>query len=129
MDNIASVRKPIGLSDAVQAIEEMCNNRAAYAHGGVRVQPIMLELGAGNGQTVFLRYVTDMLKAHKIRHFGGLDHYFEFVTDGHFGTAQGDVCRYSFCRGIHQLLRGCCSDRHHSPRKSYHREADALFPQ
>ena len=33
MDNIASVRKPIGLSDAVQAIEEMCNNRAAYAHG------------------------------------------------------------------------------------------------
>ena len=82
MDNIASVRKPIGLSDAVQAIEEMCNNRAAYAHGGVRVQPIMLELGAGNGQTVFLRYVTDMLKAHKIRHFGGLDHYLEFVTDG-----------------------------------------------
>lgn len=82
MDNIASVRKPIGLSDAVQAIEEMCNNRAAYAHGGVRVQPIVLELGAGNGQTVFLRYVTDMLKAHKIRHFGGLDHYLEFVTDG-----------------------------------------------
>lgn len=72
MDNIASVRKPIGLSDAVQAIEEMCNNRAAYAHGGVRVQPIMLELGAGNGQTVFLihRFIYSMFSS--ICHCRGL---------------------------------------------------------
>ena len=82
MNTIASVRKPVGLREAVQAIEELCSNCAAYAHGGVRVQPFMLELSSGNGQTVFLRYVTDMLEAHKIRHFGGLDHSLEFVTDG-----------------------------------------------
>ena len=82
MENIASVRKPIGLSEAIRLIENICSNSAAYARGGKRVKPFMMELDAGNGQTVFLRYVTNMLKAHKIRRFGGLDPYLEFVTDG-----------------------------------------------
>lgn len=82
MEKVASVRKPIGLHEAIKAVEEVCDNAAAYARGGVKVQPLMLELGSGNGQTVFAHYVTDMLKTYKIRHFGGLDHYLEFVTDG-----------------------------------------------
>lgn len=82
MQNIAPRYKPIGLADAVCAIEEMCNHAAAYAYGNVAAPHYLLELDAGNGQTRFVRYVTEMMKSYRIRRFGGLDSYLEFTTDG-----------------------------------------------
>ncbi len=82
MDNFSLIRKPVGLADAVTAIDVICQNSAVYMYGGATVPHLLLQLGSGNGQTVFTRYAANKLKIHNIRHFGGLDTYLEFKTDG-----------------------------------------------
>ena len=80
--NISSVKQPIGLREAVQAIKDICNDAPAYAYGRIRIRPVILRLDKGNGQTTFVRYVADMLNTYKIRRFGVINHYLEYVVDG-----------------------------------------------
>lgn len=72
------IKKPIGLHEAVCAIENLCVNCIPYENS--KVAPILLELEAGNGQTTFAKYVAQMIIKHKVRQVVGLTTYLEFTV-------------------------------------------------
>ena len=102
MDNFTSVRKPIGLREAVNAIEELCANSVPYEN--TKITPILVELDAGNGQTTFAKYVAQMMIKHKVRQVVGLTTYLEFTVSTREDQMQmifGDIARSA--RGVNNF--------------------------
>ncbi|MBR3973507.1 MAG: hypothetical protein IKJ99_06115 [Oscillospiraceae bacterium] len=86
------VHKPIGLESAVREIERLCEYGLPYESS--RIDPMLIDLGAGDGQTTFTRYAARMLMKHKIRQIVGLTTYLEFTVTPRKGQMRimfGDI--------------------------------------
>ena len=102
MYNAVSVKKPIGLHEAVHAIEELCANSVPFENS--KVDPILIELEAGNGQTTFAKYAAQMVIQHKVRQVVGLTTYLEFTVSTREDQMQaifGDIARAA--KGVNQF--------------------------
>ena len=91
------VVKPIGLHNAVRVIENLCATCIPYEN--TKISPLLIELDAGNGQTTFTRYATQMLIKHKIRQVVGCKTYLEFEVD-----SRKDRMQVMFGEIIHETI-------------------------
>ena len=77
------VPRPVGLTEACQAVEAVCANARLYRMGCKKPANLILPLDPGNGRTTLTEFVTDMYKTHNILGFtSGLDDYVEVTVDG-----------------------------------------------
>lgn len=77
-----NIKIPIGLTAAVDAIEEICMKTPAYHRCGLKPPHYIINLDAGNGQSTLAEYMAESFADAGIRHFGGLDMYLEYTLDG-----------------------------------------------
>lgn len=74
--------KVIGMESIKAEMEKLIKNINAYKKGGARIPNYIINLDAGNGQTLATEIITDILVDNKLREFHGLDEYLEYKPDG-----------------------------------------------
>lgn len=76
------ITRPVGLLEAVERIEGLCDRGAVYRRSGIRPNNFFITLESGNGQTALLSFMADMFLEHGVCNFGGLDTFLEYKLDG-----------------------------------------------
>ena len=76
------LKAPAGLEAGVKAVQKILSRARVYQCCGLKLPHYIMNLDPGNGQTTFTEYAAQSFYDAGVRHFGGREHYLEFVLDG-----------------------------------------------